>query len=450
MEVKMDLFPQINIENKQIVTLSQMQSLEILAMDAVELEEFLQNEYLTNPMLEHESNEEMFSNIEDFSNWYDNQYRGRAVEGEIDRGEDNGYSSGGEFAAADTEYLKKYLISQLDIKSYTRDDWSLLQYLIDCLEDDGFFTMETAEVASLTGRKETDVRRCLELLRALEPYGIFAQDLPHCLLRQLEVLGIEDENLESMITTYLPEIAEGKISTISRGLGLSTAVVRKYITIIGSLNPRPLAGLNESDVTYIVPDIVYSQKGDRWEITINEGWSGSYHINEYYLRMMKESKDQELFEYFKTKLDRSRFILNSIEQRKKTMKSISECILERQREYFDGKGPLRPMTMTALADDMEVHPSTISRAIHGKYIQVPRGTILMRNLFSGQIGDETTAVCIKEHIKELIDHENKRSPYSDAKLVELLAGQNIHISRRAVAKYRDELWIKGSFDRKVR
>lgn len=267
-------------------------------------------------------------------------------------------------------------------------------------------------------------------------------------------MGEEDEGLKLVVDKYLPEISEGKISVISRQTGLSTAQIRKYIAKIAKLNPKPLSGLQQAEVSYIVPDIVYDLKNGQWEISINDRWSGNYHVNEQYVEMMRSSRDAELSGYFKKNLDRCRFILNSVEQRRETMKSIARALLQKQKEYFAGRSNPVPMTMCALAEELHVHPSTVSRAVRGKYIKSPAGTILMKKLFAGAVacekGEELSAEHIKERIRSLVDSEDKRRPYSDAKLVELLVMEGIHISRRAVAKYRDELWIKSSFDRKIR
>ncbi|MCI8949928.1 MAG: RNA polymerase factor sigma-54 [Lachnospiraceae bacterium] len=442
---------EVTVEDKQVLSQAQIQSLEILAMDVVELEEFLQNEYMSNPMMDHTANHDMNSEMEKFQNSYDGQYAGRDY---VEARDEDEKERGG-LKAPDTNYLKNYLVSQLDMKRFSKEEWKLVLYLIDCLEDDGFFQMETAEVAELTGQSLEKVEEVLQMLRNLEPFGIFARDLSHCLLRQLEAIGADTPALSAMVLEYLPEIGQGKISVISRQLGLSTAEVRKYIAVIEKLNPRPLSGLQESQVSYIVPDIIYTEKNGRWEITINDKWLGEYHINDYYLHMMKETKDPELFEYFKQKLERSRFVISSIEQRRETMYAVSKGILDKQKDYFCRKGKRKPMTMSALAEELQIHPSTVSRTVKGKYIQSPAGTILMKNLFSGTVsadenGEELSAEHIKERIRELINSEDKRNPYSDAKLTECLVAEGIQISRRAVAKYRDELWIKSSFERKVR
>lgn len=446
----MELSQHVALETKQILCQSQIQSLEILAMDAIELEEFLQNEYMSNPLLDCNLDSNVPSGMGEDIRWFDDDKRKRRSRGD----EDEDFDSRDNLAAPDADYLKRYLLSQIEMNAFTNEEWGLADYLVDCLEDDGFFRMSAGEAAELTGMTEDAVEKVLARLKDLEPFGVFASGLSECLLKQLEVMGEEDEGLKLVVDKYLPEISEGKISVISRQTGLSTAQIRKYIAKIAKLNPKPLSGLQQAEVSYIVPDIVYDLKNGQWEISINDRWSGNYHVNEQYVEMMRSSRDAELSGYFKKNLDRCRFILNSVEQRRETMKSIARALLQKQKEYFAGRSNPVPMTMCALAEELHVHPSTVSRAVRGKYIKSPAGTILMKKLFAGAVacekGEELSAEHIKERIRSLVDSEDKRRPYSDAKLVELLVMEGIHISRRAVAKYRDELWIKSSFDRKIR
>lgn len=447
----MEMNQRIAVETKQILSQTQIQSLEILAMDTVELEAFLQNEYMDNPLLEHTPTNEISSSMENYSKIYENPYTGGNYVNDKEDERDEGRT----FVAPKKDYLKEYLTSQLDIQHFSKEEWQLISFCIGCLEDDGLFTLELDELCHLTGRDKNQVEDILGVLQDLEPYGIFAKDLPNCLIKQLEMMEIVNPVLNEIILNHLTDISEGKISTISRKMNLSTAEVRKYIAIISKLNPKPLCGLQETEVNYIVPDIIFEKQNNQWEVKINDNWFGEYGISDYYIRMMQEAKDPELVQYFKKKLERSRFIISSIEQRRETIYNISEIILNRQKDFFEGHGMLKPITMAEIAEEIGVHPSTITRAVKGKYIQSPQGTLLMKNVFSTAVsssgrGDDVSSNHVKERIRELIDGEDKRNPLSDSKLVEILKKEGIQISRRAIAKYRDEMWIKSSFDRKER
>lgn len=224
----MELSQHVALETKQILCQSQIQSLEILAMDAIELEEFLQNEYMSNPLLDCNLDSSVPSGMGQDVRWFDHDTRKRRNRGD----EDEDYDSRNNLAAPEEDYLKKYLLSQIEMSAFSGEEWKLAGYLVDCLEDDGFFRMSIEETAKLTGVPEQTVERVLARLKDLEPFGVFASGLSECLLKQLEVMGEEDEGLKLVVSRYLPEVSEGKISVISRQTGLSTAQIRKYIARI--------------------------------------------------------------------------------------------------------------------------------------------------------------------------------------------------------------------------
>lgn len=433
----------ILLEQHQQLSQSQIQSLEILALDNVELESFLQNEHLENPLLEYTPSQ--------LSPWEEKPYVGGGyTEGVILE------ESSRELAAAQENVIKDYLLEQLPMEQYTKEEWRLIDFLIDSLDRQGFFSGDISETAKMNGVPEMAVKRCLEDLKELEPTGIFSRDLKECLKRQLSVLDIENKELDEIIENHLEDVAEGRISSISRKMKLSTLQTRKYIAIIEHLNPRPMAGFSTGKTEYIVPDVIVRQGASGWEVVLNDSWLGECRLSDYYMRMMQETKDTELRDYFGQKLERARFITNCIEQRKRTMLMIGEALLEKQKGYFMGQEPLKPMTMTALAEQLEISPSTVSRAVKGKYIQFPQKTTALKNLFSSNASkameeeenEGVTAEEIKTYLRKLIQEEDKRKPYSDARLVTLLEEKKIRISRRAVAKYREAMGIRGSFERK--
>lgn len=446
----MELSYGMQLEQKQLLSQSQIQSLEILAMDGVELSQFLQNEYLENPLLDCSGNHSMGSGTEEINKTYEQTVTYERTYEDMVEEEDRRRK---DIPVQDQDAVKNFLLYQLPRNQFNVAQWTLMEYMIDCLDDTGFFSTPIEEVSDKTGMTEEEVKNALTILQGLEPYGIFAPDLKHCLLKQLEMMDMKDTSVWRVVECHLQDVADGKISSISRDLKMSTVEVRKCIEQIAKLNPRPMSEFSQGNSNYIVPDIIFKEEDGKWEVELNDDWVEDYHINDYYLRMMKESKDEELSEYFRIKLERVRFVMNSIAQRRQTMLSISEAVMRRQQAYLEGKAYLQPMTMTDVADEIGIHTSTVSRAIKGKYIQYPGGTMVMKNLFSASVttaaGDVAVGTMqIKEMIREMIDGEDKRKPYSDQAIANHLKEKNIDISRRAVAKYREELGIKGSFDRK--
>lgn len=425
---------QIMQRQSQLLSQKQLQSLQILAMDNLELETFLQAEYLENPMMEH-CGADMGS---------------RSENGPIQPADEDGKWNQ---RTEDEKDLRAYLKSQLQLGSEDRKSVKVKEYLIDCIEDTGYFTMAPEEAAKECGEPVEMVRRCLDELRQLEPTGVFSASLKDCLLRQLESLGIDNPELNRIIEEHLEDIAGGNIGHISRSMGISTAQVRKYILMIEQLKPRPAAGFDHHPTEYIIPDIILRKEHD-WEVVLNDSWMGNYYINDYYLKLMSQTSDEELRDYFRKKAGRAKLILQNVEQRRDTLLRITGVILDRQKSFFEGTGSLVPMTMSDVARQIGMHTSTVSRAVKGKYLQYPKETVLMKTLFSQGItgterAGEISSREIKAMIKEWISKENRKKPYSDQKIKEMLEKEGISISRRAVAKYREEMGIKASFDRKA-
>lgn len=442
----MELGGSLLVEQKQTLSLGQVQSLNILVLNNQELENFLMNEYLENPMLENSSDKEneMFTDLEKMyekGSSFREQYLNNPEEEEKSRND----------VQAKTEnFLKEYLQNQLDRSSCTDRTWEIYEYLIDCLDDKGYFTYETEELAENSGYLKEELDSCLETLKELEPVGIFSANLAECLEKQLRVNGVEDEKLFELLRNYILELMNGQIGTISRKLGISTVQVKAYIHLIGSLNPRPVMDIQKDDTEYVVPDILISRQGEQWEVTLNDGWMGEYRYNDYYIHMMEKSQDPELQAYFKERLERAHFVVNSVEQRRKTIIRIVETVLELQKAYFEGTGGLVPMQQEDVAQILGIHVSTVSRAIKGKYIQY-RKTIPVKSLFTVGVSENSgengiSSDVIKKRICQLIAEEGEKS-LSDQKLAEQLELEGITISRRAVAKYRIQMNIPDSRQR---
>lgn len=291
----------ISQSQQQILSVDQQQSLQILAFTNQELEAFLNEEYMQNPLLEcvRDRESEVIESLDSFYE-YASSYKDHYIQYA-----DEDSDRRGDIRAKGPSLLREQLKGQLAIADYTSEEWKLIDYLIDCLDEKGFFIYTADEIASTYGCKPETVEKCLRDLRELEPVGIFSADTSQCLIKQLEARQEKDEILIQIIRDHLPDLLRGNLSTITRALGITTSRCRSCIRRIGELNPRPIMNSEGDKTEYLVPDILVSRERDCWKVVLNDGWMGDYRFNSYYIHMMKTSSDPELKEYFRGKLERA-------------------------------------------------------------------------------------------------------------------------------------------------
>lgn len=431
----------ISQNQQQLLSVDQRQSLQILAYTNQELDQFLTEEYMQNPLLECKRDRQS-EIIDSLDSHYEtaSSYKDHYI-----RYEDEDSDRRGDIRAREPSSLRRQLKSQLAIGNYSGQEWKLIDYMIDCLDDKGFFTCSCSEIASDFGCSREMVEKCLRDLKSLEPAGIFSKDISECLLRQLQARGEKDEVLFRIISDFIPDLLQGNLSTITRSLGITTARCRSCIRKIGELNPRPIMNTESDRTEYVVPDILIEREHGRWRVTLNDGWMGEYTYNDYYIHMMQTAADPELREYFRSKLERARLIVTSIERRRATIIQIVEAVLDCQSDFFLNGGRLVPMTMDSLALQLNISTSTVSRAIKNKYIQYRR-PLLLRSLFSNAASENTDASAdnVRRRISELVGEEDRAHPLSDDKIAKLLKTEGLSVSRRTVAKYRQQLGIPDS------
>lgn len=438
----MEIKTGISLQTKQQLSQLQVESLNILAMSMTELKDFLQNEEIENPLVEYTSGKEEAAPItyKETERFYNGTDRDERRENELYEIEDSEKS------------LEDLVNTQLQWEQIGETERKIVDFCIQSLEQSGYLMIPPKDIAKDLGVAEEQVEEVLSMLKELEPQGLFASGLEECLLMQVRGMD-EEELLSDIIRNHLQDIAEGKISTISRGLKISSAEVRKLIHVIKNLNPRPLNGIGGEKAQYILPDVILEFQDGQWNIELNDKWTGNLQVSDFYIHMMETAQDEELKSYFENKLRRARFIMNAVEQRRATILGIAREILKRQEDYFLGKGQLKPMTLEDIGDVLEIHKSTVSRAIRDKYLRVPSGCVLFRSLFTTGIvssdgNGDVSRNTVKTKLKELVAAENKKKPWSDEQLAGLLQDAGMPISRRTVAKYRMELGIGGVFQRK--
>lgn len=454
----------LKTEQKQVLSHKMIQSAEILQMTAAGLEEYLNEQALENPVLElSEKRPEEFDRKElEKYQWIcahdeQNRYLYQKLESaEDDFPEWNIDTSG-------PETLKEHLWSQLVGQVRNPKQEEVLQFLLDCLDSKGYFKDGLDMVAERFGILEDQVLELLNMIQALEPSGVGARSLEECLCIQLERQGRLEPKLEECIRGHLEQIARNQLPQIAKEMKLPLETVKEFGSVIRELEPRP--GARFSDVrqmVYVVPDVVVVKFQDHFDILLNESLYPDITLNQEYVSMCAKQEDQEVKQYLLDKIHQVEWIKQCVAQRNITLSRVVRAVLERQEEFLH-RGPqhLKPLRMADIAQALEIHESTVSRAVRQKYLQCIWGIFPLSYFFAraaagqkGEGGDglegpvKATASDVKRELAGLIRSEDKHKPHSDRVLAELLEEKGYPISRRTVTKYREELGIPGASGRK--
>jgi RNA polymerase sigma-54 factor len=293
------------------------------------------------------------------------------------------------------------------------------------------------------------------VIHDFDPPGVGARDLRECLLLQLKRSGREDSQEYQLVADYLDLLGRHKFEDIARAMGLTIDRVKELAASVAKLDPKPGHNFSEARIEYVTPEIIIEMKDGEYVITQNKKPYPHLFISQKYLQMLKDpNTSKEVKLYIREKITKSKHFIQSIDQRMNTIYRIAVEIVRIQRDFFDhGVSKLKPLNMKTVAELLEVHETTISRATTGKYMQSPRGLLSMKYFFKPGImtasGEAISNESVKAALAEIIRDEDKKKPYSDAKLVTLLEEQGMKIARRTVAKYRDLLRILPSHLRKV-
>lgn len=325
------------------------------------------------------------------------------------------------------------------------------EFIIESLDNKGYLGCSLQDISLLINEDVVEVERVLRFIQTFDPVGIAARSLSECLMIQLREKGIQDKNAYIIAENYLEEIATNKIQKIAKDLHISVNRVQSICDIIKMLEPKPSRGfiVDSDNIRYIVPDVTIEKINDEYIIIVNDSYLPTLTISNYYRNMVNDLNDKEASKFLSDKLNSSMWLIKSIEQRRMTLYKVVESILKYQRRFFEeGKSALKPLVLKDVADDIGVHESTVSRATNGKYVQTPRGLYELKYFFASSLsetdGSGVSSTSVKSTIQKLINEENPQKPLSDQKIAEKLNNEGINISRRTVAKYRDEMRISSS------
>jgi len=351
--------------------------------------------------------------------------------------------------------LEDHLQWQLLMNGPTAEEEQIGSMIIGNLNLDGYLCAPLEEIAASGPFELKDVEAMLKIMQAFDPPGVCARDLRESLLIQISLLGIENPMLEKIITNHMKNLENKNYKKIAKDLGLSIEHVVSAVNVIKCLEPKPGREFSTEEPQYIIPDIYVYREGDDFKIVMNDDGLPKLRISRVYKEAVSKgtgiSKEAKL--YLNEKMQSASWLIKSIHQRQKTIHSVMESIIKFQREFFlNGITELKPMILRDVAEDIQMHESTISRVTTNKYAYTPQGLFELKYFFNSSIsrtdGDSMASASVKDKIKLIIEKENPSDPYSDKKLTELLKDSNINIARRTVAKYREMLHILPSSKRK--
>jgi RNA polymerase sigma-54 factor len=480
-----------NMSLQQKMAPQLIQSLQLLQMSTLELELEIKQQLELNPLLEEsmeqlEESEEPKEEVEAVKE--EEELPQETEEVDWDAMLDEQFDTGS-YNSERTEYdpnwevdrepqenrittippLVERLHEQLALSDLPIEDREIGELIIGNLDDRGYLGCPLGEVAADLDVEDADVEQVLRVIQTFEPPGIAARDLRESLLIQLALNNEPFAELAlEIVRDHMEDLTRRRLTRITRALGISNDVLKDALAVIEGLQPYP-GSMSSSDynglltmdteVSYITPDLIVEKEGEVWVVSLTDGTLPSLRINAVYTDLLKKPKKKkkkgpdEVKTYVSKKLNDARWLINAIHQRRTTMLKVANYLVRAQMGFFEhGSSHLRPMVLQDVADEVEMHVSTISRVSNGKYMQTPHGVFELKYFFdskvSTDVGEDVSARSVKDKIARMVADENKSKPLSDQEIADELGKDGLRIARRTVAKYRDQLQIASQRYRK--
>lgn len=351
--------------------------------------------------------------------------------------------------------LQEFLIEQLRGSDLRDDLIPVAEMIIGNIDDYGYLQSNVNELAFSTSIDPADIEEALSLVQSFDPPGVGCRDLRECLILQLKRAEKTDTLEYKIIDKHMAALGKRRLPDIARGLGIGLPMVRDAVERIGHLDPRPGRAYMTAPNHYVLPEVFVVREAVGYSVSTNDDYIPHLRISNHYKDLMSQgSTPQEVKQYIREKVRAGMFLIKSLHQRQQTILNIANEIVKRQTEFLDhGVSKLKPMTMAQVADAVEVHETTVSRAVSGKYIETPQGVYEMKFFFSSGIqtqdGEGMSNTSVKDKISDIFKNEDPHHPLSDQEVVDQLKEEGIKIARRTVAKYRSELNILPSSLRKT-
>jgi RNA polymerase sigma-54 factor len=463
---------QARLAQKLILTPSLQQAIKLLPMTTLELAELLNQEMVENPMLEEVPTEEPAQEAAATpeaekpketkdETWDDADY-------EYFFGEylDEGYRPRQpqevkelppiENTLSTKSSLADHLMWQLNLQTSDELLREIGAAIVGNIDEDGYLVASVDEIAGLGDWDIVDVERALEHVQAFDPIGVGARDPQECLLLQIRHMGLAGTPAETLVRDHLPRLSNQKIPELARALGIEPEEVKAHIEFIKHLDPKPGSRYTPPDTQYVIPDVYVIKTDEGYKAVLNEDGLPQLRISPVYRRLLDKGGEasDETRAYVKDKFRSALWLLKSVDQRQKTIVKVATSIINFQHSFLDhGIEHLRPLVLRDVANDIGMHESTVSRVVNNKYMHTPQGVYEMKFFFhsgiSSSYGEHVSSVTIKQRIKKIVEGEDPRRPLSDSKIMNILQKEGLALARRTIAKYREELKIPTSNQRKV-
>lgn len=473
----------LKVAQKQILTPGLVQMVSVLALNKLELREMINQEMVANPMLEEVSEEvPLLEELEKEKEREAAKANGASPESapdgeahdpfdEIDFGSffkeylDPGYKSPATEAYERPSFenfvtqpstLTDHLEWQLSLSICTDAVREAGISVIGNLNEDGYLTATVEEIAESGGHTREDVEAALALIQEFDPVGVAARDLRECLLLQLRQVAPDNMLAQQIVSDHLKQLQNKQYREIARALDRPVKAVERAVELIRTLDPRPGQRYNKGETRLIEPDVAFVKMSDGYRVLVNEDGLPQLRLSRHYRRLLEEDGvSRDVRNYVKERFASAIQLIKNIEQRKQTIVRVCEAIIRRQTEFLDkGIDYLRPMMIKEVAEEVGVHPSTVSRAVANKYAHTPQGVFELRYFFSeavqGPSGSSTSLINLKRLVKKMIQEEDPTHPLTDDQIAQLLREKGICVTRRTVAKYREDMRIPSTHQRRVK
>ncbi len=447
---------ELTLNQKMSISPQMQQSMEILQMSTQELMDYVKQLAVDNPVVELEDQpyeNDRYEVLRKKLEWLDSvNQEYRVYNHDLEDDEDN--KDVAHYVPGDDEDLYQNLQSQLNLIKISQGIYKAVHYMIGCIDQNGYLHEKVDDISKTLNLEKNMVEKALNQLQSMEPAGVGARNLKECLLLQLERIGQNDPIVITLVNNYLELLGKNQLNLIAKRLGVSIDKVNDAYKVIRKLNPRPGMGFgSKRDIHYQTPDLIVVKFSDYYEVLLNNFSDPHISINSYYRNVLLQNPSDNVKNYISERIKEADWAIKCISQRNNTLLNVTKMLVNQQIGFFD-KGPsyLIPMNQKNISDKLQIHESTVSRAIRGKYLQCSWGVFGLDYFFTNglSLGYDSQIVpdAIKSDIKKLITGEDRKKPYSDQKIAEILNKKGISIARRTVTKYREDMDIPKAVMRK--